>query len=80
MKDTDDINDIDDWIDAISDEDFGDVIVGMPVFFEEVGKILSDVSIDDWKHAVSKGFCLSSRIGSRDSFEMRLRCECLAFQ
>ena len=25
MKDTDDINDIDDWIDAISDEDFGTI-------------------------------------------------------
>ena len=33
----------------ISDKDFGDVIVGMPVFFEEVGKIVSEVSLDDWK-------------------------------
>ncbi len=33
----------------ISDKDFGDVIVGMPVFFEEVGKIVNEVSIDDWK-------------------------------
>lgn len=33
----------------ISDKDFGDVIVGMPVFFEEVGKIVNDVSIDDLK-------------------------------
>ncbi len=33
----------------ISDKDFGDVIVGMPLFFEEVGKIVNDVSIDDWK-------------------------------
>jgi len=33
----------------IRDTDFGDIIVGMPVFFEEVGKITSEVSIDDWK-------------------------------
>jgi putative endopeptidase len=33
----------------ISDKDFGDVIVGMPVFFEEIGKIVNEVSIDDWK-------------------------------
>jgi len=33
----------------ISDKDFGDVIVGMPLFIEEVGKIVNEVSIDDWK-------------------------------
>lgn len=41
-----------DWVryfKNISDKDFGDVIVGMPVFFEEVGKIVNDVSINDWK-------------------------------
>ncbi|MBK6284360.1 MAG: M13 family metallopeptidase [Draconibacterium sp.] len=41
-----------DWIryfKNISDKDFGDIIVGMPLFFEEVGKIVSEVSIDDWK-------------------------------
>ncbi len=41
-----------DWIryfKNISDKDFGDIIVGMPLFFEEVGKIVSEVPIDDWK-------------------------------
>jgi len=41
-----------DWIryfKNIGDKDFGDVIVGMPIFFEEVGKIVKDVSLDDWK-------------------------------
>jgi len=33
----------------VSDKDFGDVIVGMPLFVGEVGKIVNDVSIDDWK-------------------------------
>lgn len=41
-----------DWVryfKNISEKDFGDVIVGMPVFFEEVGKIVNEVAIDDWK-------------------------------
>ena len=41
-----------DWVryfKNINDTDFGDVIVGMPVFFDEVGKIVKEVSIDDWK-------------------------------
>ena len=41
-----------DWIryfKNISDKDFGDVIVGMPVFFDEVGKIVNEFTIDDWK-------------------------------
>ncbi len=41
-----------DWVryfKNISETDFGDVIVGMPVFFEEVGKIVKEVSVDDWK-------------------------------
>ncbi len=33
----------------ISDKDFGDVVVGMPEFFEEVGRLMSDVPVDDWK-------------------------------
>jgi putative endopeptidase len=33
----------------ISDKDFGDVIVGMPKFFEEVGALMKEVSLDDWK-------------------------------
>ena len=33
----------------ISDKDFGDVIVGMPKFFEEIGVLMKDVSLDDWK-------------------------------
>lgn len=33
----------------ISDKDFGDVIVGMPKFFEEVGILIKDVPLDDWK-------------------------------
>lgn len=41
-----------DWVryfNNISDKDFGDVIVGMPDFFREVGVLLKDVSLDDWK-------------------------------
>ena len=41
-----------DWVryfKNINDTDFGNVIVGMPVFFDEVGKIVKEVSIDDWK-------------------------------
>ncbi|QGY46014.1 hypothetical protein GM418_20775 [Maribellus comscasis] len=37
------------YFNNISDTDFGDVIVGMPVFFEEVGELMQDVSLDDWK-------------------------------
>ncbi len=37
------------YFDSISEKDFGDVIVGMPVFFEEVGKIVNEIPIDDWK-------------------------------
>ncbi len=37
------------YFDSISEKDFGDVIVGMPVFFEEIGKIVNEVPIDDWK-------------------------------
>ena len=33
----------------ISDKDFGDVIVGMPDFFKELGKLMSEVPLDDWK-------------------------------
>jgi len=33
----------------ISDKDFGDVIVGMPLFFAEIGVLLNEVSIDEWK-------------------------------
>ncbi len=33
----------------LSDKDFGDVIVGMPLFFEEVGRLMSDVPLEDWK-------------------------------
>ncbi len=33
----------------ICDTDFGDVIVAMPLFFEEVGKIVEEVSVEDWK-------------------------------
>ena len=33
----------------ISDTDFGDVIVGMPLFFKEIGAMMGEVSIDDWK-------------------------------
>ncbi len=33
----------------ISDTDFGDVIVGMPDFFKEVGELMKNVSIDEWK-------------------------------
>ena len=34
---------------TISDKDFGDVIVGMPLFFEEIGLLMNEVPIDDWK-------------------------------
>ncbi len=33
----------------ISDIDFGDVIVAAPKFFGEVGKIVPEVSVDEWK-------------------------------
>jgi len=33
----------------ISDKDFGDVIIGMPDFFKEVGVLMSEVPLDDWK-------------------------------
>lgn len=33
----------------ISDKDFGDVIVGMPEFFEEVGVLMNEVPLEDWK-------------------------------
>lgn len=33
----------------ISDTDFGDIIVGMPEFFEEVNALMQDVSVEDWK-------------------------------
>ena len=37
------------YFENISDKDFGDVIVGMPIFFDEVGKIVKEVPIEDWK-------------------------------
>ncbi len=33
----------------LSDKDFGEVIVGMPEFFEEVNRLLAEVSLNDWK-------------------------------
>ncbi|UCH98626.1 MAG: M13 family metallopeptidase [Candidatus Aminicenantes bacterium] len=33
----------------ISDIDFGDVIVGMPKFFKEVGLLMKEVQVTDWK-------------------------------
>lgn len=33
----------------ISDIDFGDVIVGMPKFFKEVGVLIKEVPVKDWK-------------------------------
>ncbi|HPF52808.1 MAG TPA: M13 family metallopeptidase [Draconibacterium sp.] len=33
----------------ISDKDFGDVIIGMPDFFKEVGVLMSEIPLDDWK-------------------------------
>ena len=33
----------------ISDKDFGDVIVGMPLFFQEVGALMNEVPLEDWK-------------------------------
>ncbi|MFO7889946.1 MAG: M13 family metallopeptidase [bacterium] len=33
----------------LSDTDFGEVIVGMPEFFQEVNRVLADVPLNDWK-------------------------------
>ncbi|MBN2013250.1 M13 family metallopeptidase [candidate division KSB1 bacterium] len=33
----------------ISDQDFGDVIVGMPKFFKEVSVLVDEAPLDDWK-------------------------------
>ena len=33
----------------ISDKDFGDVIVGSPDFFKEIGALMAEIPIDDWK-------------------------------
>ncbi len=33
----------------LSDKDFGEVIVGMPEFFQEVNRVLEDVPLEDWK-------------------------------
>jgi putative endopeptidase len=37
------------YFENISDKDFGDVIVGMPLFFEELGKMVNEVDVNDWK-------------------------------
>ena len=34
---------------TISDIDFGDVIVGMPKFFQEVGVLMKEIPVTDWK-------------------------------
>ncbi len=33
----------------ISEKDFGDVIIGMPEFFKEVGVLMSEIPLEDWK-------------------------------
>jgi putative endopeptidase len=33
----------------ISDTDFGDVIVGMPKFFQEMGLLMKEIPVTDWK-------------------------------
>jgi putative endopeptidase len=33
----------------ISDIDFGDVIVGMPKFFQEMGTLMKEIPVSDWK-------------------------------
>ncbi len=37
------------YLENISDKDFGNVIVGMPDFFKEVGVLMKEVALDDWK-------------------------------
>ncbi|NQU87911.1 MAG: hypothetical protein HQ541_19350 [Mariniphaga sp.] len=37
------------YFNNISDIDFGDVIVAMPKFFKEVGVMVKEIPVDDWK-------------------------------
>ena len=37
------------YLSNISDKDFGDVVVGMPDFFREIGVLMNVVPIKDWK-------------------------------